>query len=101
MQEFLCLSIVGHSSTAMTRHYYHENEDVLRQAVSAIPAIGKREVFSDRINKIDRIKNDGAEKRGRSANVPARLRRLDKYLAQGLITQEEHDVQRARILAEL
>jgi len=27
--------------------------------------------------------------------------RLDKYLAQGLITQEEYDVQRARILAEL
>ena len=94
-------SIVGHSSTAMTRHYYHENEDVLRQAVAAIPAIGKREVFLDRINKIDRIKNDGAEKRGRSANVPARLRRLDKYFAQGLITQDEHAFQRARILAEL
>ena len=97
-------SIVGHSSTAMTRHYYHENEDVLRQAVAAIPAIGKRdegEEFSDRINRIDRIKNDGAEKRGRSANVPARLRRLDTYFAQGLITQAEHAVQRARILAEL
>ena len=94
-------SIVGHSSTAMTRHYYHENEDVLRQAVAAIPAIGKGEVFSDRINRIDRIKNDGAEKRGRSANVPARLKRLDKYLVQGLITEEEHAAQRARILAEL
>ena len=109
-------SIVGHSSTAMTRHYYHENEEVLRQAVAAIPAIGERGMgngergmgngersgmgrgFSDSINK---IKSDGAEKRGRSASVPARLRRLGKYLAQGLITQEEHDVQRARILAEL
>ena len=29
------------------------------------------------------------------------VRRLDKYLAQGLITQDEHAVQRARILAEL
>ena len=109
-------SIVGHSSTAMTRHYYHANEDALRRAVSAIPAIGERGMgngergmgngersgmgrgFSDSINK---IKSDGAEKRGRSASVPARLRRLGKYLAQGLITQEEHDVQRARILAEL
>jgi len=101
-------SIVGHSSTAMTRHYYHENEDVLRQAVAAIPAIGERGMgnggrsgmetgSSDRINKIDRIKG----KWERSASVPARLKRLDKYLAQGLITQEEHDVQRARILAEL
>ena len=101
-------SIVGHSSTAMTRHYYHENEDVLRQAVAAIPSIGERGMgneewsgrgtgSSDRINKIDRIKRE----RGRSASVPARLKRLDKYLAMGLITQEEHDIQRARILAEL
>ena len=101
-------SIVGHSSTAMTRHYYHENEDVLRRAVAAIPAIGERGMgnggrsgmgtgSSDRINKIDRIKGE----RERSASVPARLKRLDKYLAQGLITQEEHDTQRARILAEL
>ena len=36
-------SIVGHESTAMTRHYYHENEDALRQAVAAIPAIGNGE----------------------------------------------------------
>lgn len=33
-------SIVGHSSTAMTRHYYHANEEVLRRAVNAIPPIG-------------------------------------------------------------
>ena len=33
-------SIVGHESTAMTRHYYHENEAALRKAVAAIPAIG-------------------------------------------------------------
>jgi hypothetical protein len=33
--------------------------------------------------------------------VLARLKRLDKYFAQGLITQDEHAVQRARILAEL
>ena len=38
---------------------------------------------------------------GGDLSIPARLKRLDKYLAQGLITQEEHDVQRARILAEL
>ena len=35
-------SIVGHSSTAMTRHYYHESEAALRKAVDAIPAIGSR-----------------------------------------------------------
>lgn len=32
-------SIVGHESTAMTRHYYHESIDALRTAVSAIPTI--------------------------------------------------------------
>lgn len=33
-------SIVGHESTAMTRHYYHESVDALRSAVNAIPALG-------------------------------------------------------------
>ncbi len=31
-------SIVGHGSTAMTRHYWHESVDALRRAVEAIPA---------------------------------------------------------------
>ena len=32
-------SIVGHESTAMTRHYYHENLDALKSAVAAIPTL--------------------------------------------------------------
>ena len=32
-------SIVGHESTAMTRHYYHENIAALKTAVSAIPRL--------------------------------------------------------------
>ena len=32
-------SIVGHESTAMTRHYYHENLAALKSAVAAIPAL--------------------------------------------------------------
>jgi len=32
-------SIVGHESTAMTRHYYHESVDMLRKAIDAIPTI--------------------------------------------------------------
>ena len=32
-------SIVGHESTAMTRHYYHENINALKSAVSAIPTL--------------------------------------------------------------
>ena len=33
--------IVGHESTTMTRHYYHQDERALRQAVAAIPTIGE------------------------------------------------------------
>lgn len=32
-------TIVGHESTAMTRHYYHENIAALKCAVNAIPAL--------------------------------------------------------------
>ncbi len=32
-------SIVGHESTAMTRHYYHENITALQSAVAAIPTL--------------------------------------------------------------
>ena len=34
-------AIVGHESTAMTRHYYHENVAALQQAVEAIPSISE------------------------------------------------------------
>ena len=34
-------SIVGHESTAMTRHYYHENVAALQKAVEAIPSISE------------------------------------------------------------
>ena len=33
-------SIVGHESTAMTRHYYHENLEALKSAISTLPALG-------------------------------------------------------------
>ena len=34
-------AIVGHESTAMTRHYYHENVAALQKAVEAIPSISE------------------------------------------------------------
>ena len=81
-------SIVGHCSTAMTRHYYHENEDVLRKAVAAIPVIDGRAVAPRPPSPV-------------TSSVPARLRRLANLLKQGLITEEEHAAQRTRILNEL
>ena len=99
-------SIVGHSSTAMTRHYYHENEEVLRQAVAAIPTIGSlstRSTCSTRLPAAPATPNSQLTTHNskRGASVPARLKRLDKYLTQGLITKEEHAFQRTRILGEL
>ena len=95
-------AIVGHSSTAMTRHYYHENEDVLRQAVAAIPAIGTGAAAVPPV-ALPSLGTTVTPPRAvpRQGGVPARLKRLDKYLAQGLITQDEYSAQRARILAEL
>ena len=34
-------SIVGHLSSAMTRHYYHENLNGLKQAIAAMPVMNK------------------------------------------------------------
>ena len=37
----------------------------------------------------------------RREGVPARLRRIDRYLAEGLISEAEHAAARQRILAEM
>ncbi len=39
-------SIVGHESSAMTRHYYHENVEALQRAVEAIPSISETGVVT-------------------------------------------------------
>ena len=89
-------SIVGHCSTAMTRHYYHENEENLRKAVAAIPVIGERGMGNG-----ERGTGNGERARSVASPIPARLRRLANLLKQGLITEEEHAAQRMRILNEL
>ena len=80
-------SIVGHTSTAMTRHYYHPSEVALRQAVNAIPPI-----------------MTGA-KRPRAATVSSsqfcsRLREIEKARRRGLIDAQEYVALRQRILDE-
>ena len=109
-------SIVGHTSTAMTRHYYHENEDALRRAVEAVPSleeIGKREEGRGKREEGRGKRGDGVldtsftelGKRERSLKRPRsvelRLKQLANLIAKGLITQDEHDTQRERILNEL
>lgn len=85
-------SIVGHCSTTMTRHYYHENEAALRKAVDAIPAIGSRVGLVAPAVETHVNRGEGTAKR---------LRRLDALLHKGLISAEEHATARHRILSTL
>ena len=97
-------SIVGHCSTAMTRHHYHENEENLRKAVAAIPVIDGRAVAPRPPSPDAAIRGSGALAASHPrppSPIPARLRRLDNLLKQGLITEGEYAAQRTRILNEL
>ena len=98
----------------MTRHYYHENLDALRSAVASIPVIGKREKGRGKSGDRDEGWGMRDEKdrsplpvprspasRKAGVGVPARLKRLERYRAQGLVTEEEYAATRAKILAEI
>ena len=85
-------SIVGHCSTAMTRHYYHENEDALRQAVAAIPAIDEMEKRPGEVPV-------AGEQRGKE--IPERLRCLEECLSMGLVSKSEYAATRKRLLEEI
>ena len=95
-------SIVGHCSTAMTRHYYHENLDALRSAVASIPAIGELGLGNRKREAGNREPGLGSGRFvPRRESVTKRLRQLDRFLARGIISQEEHATQRARIISEI
>lgn len=86
-------SIVGHTSTAMTRHYYHPSEDALRQAVNAIPPIMTSvQTPPTRTPTPTRISN---------YPLCSRLKEIEKAKSRGLITGEEFHLLRSRILNEL
>ena len=90
-------SIVGHSSTAMTRHYYHENEEMLRQAVAAIPSLDDLKG-----SKSGSKPSNSILQHPRSAQtVEQRLRQLEKLRRKSLISEEEYAASRNRILAEI
>ena len=100
-------SIVGHSSTAMTRHYYHENEEMLRQAVAAIPAVGERGMGNGeqegRALSRPRIGSIGSGRGGKlgGSSIEQRFRQLEKLRRKSLISDEEYTSTRTRILAEI
>lgn len=86
-------AIVGHASSAMTRHYYHPSEEALRQAVCAMPAICAGGARPSR----PRVR--ATLLRGRPG-LCARLRELTKARKGGLISAEEFDALRRSVLAD-
>lgn len=83
-------SIVGHSSTSMTRHYYHENEESLRKAIAAIPLLSRA------------TPSPAPECRARhSESLVQRLKRLEHLLQKQLISTDEYTTLRTRLLNEV
>ena len=96
-------SIVGHTSTAMTRHYYHPNEAALRQAVDAIPAIGRegRSPLRPSVRAALRsVAPPHAISQSARPTLCSRLRELEKALKGRLITADEFADIRQSILAD-
>ena len=89
-------SIVGHSSTAMTRHYYHENEEMLRQVVAAIPSLDDLKG-----GKFTCKPSVGSSPPQTAQTVEQRLRQLEKLRRKSLISDDEYNSTRNRILAEI
>ncbi len=95
-------SIVGHSSTAMTRHYYHENEEVLRRAVASVP--GLTELRGGASIGTLPLSADAGMRRPPSVpvrSVAERLKELEGLLSDKLVTRAEYRAARARILGEI
>ena len=80
-------SIVGHTSAAMTRHYYHPSEDALRQAVNAIPSI---------MTSVKTQRNVATS----PSKFCSRLKEIEKAKSRGLIDAQEYMLLRQRILDE-
>lgn len=97
-------SIVGHASAAMTQHYYHPSEEALRQAVSAIPAIGSCATTSQSVTRhVPTPKSVGLAFHRQPQIKPtlcSRLKELGKARKRGLVTEEEFATLRQTILAD-
>lgn len=77
--------IVGHRSTAMTRHYYHADEERLRMAVAAIPEF-------DALGNIVHRSGDKPvffSRELRERALSQRLRDVQTLLDEGLISEKE------------
>lgn len=95
-------SIVGHTSTAMTRHYYHENEEALRAAVAAIPSLDELRIGTRNAGGARATAQRPTMVATAHTQTPEqRLRQLEKLRKKGLVTDEEYQNSRQRILYDL
>jgi integrase len=92
-------SIVGHSSTAMTRHYYHENLEALSKAIAAIPVMGPTHMKRALIAHPPSQPSGGTVMK--SDFIESRLKKLVRLAEKGLISPDEFSTHRARILNEV
>lgn len=91
-------AIVGHTSTSMTRHYYHPSESALRQAIDAIPAVGSvTQAPRPCVAKAPSPSYFAIRER---PNLCTRLKELEKAKKRGLISIEEFSAVRKRILSD-
>jgi len=91
-------SIVGHTTTAMTRHYYHEKESDLWRAVNAIPNLSA--TCHEREESAARVPNNDIAER-HALPIRDRLEALKALLADQTISQDEYKTARLKILAEV
>ena len=85
-----------------TRELLEAKDSAHRQAVEAIPAIGADAACAPAVARSPSGADNLSRRRpARREGVPARLKRLERYRAQGLVTEEEYAATRAKILAEI
>ncbi|MCR5414824.1 MAG: site-specific integrase [Kiritimatiellae bacterium] len=94
-------SIVGHTSTSMTRHYYHANEAALREAVSAVPTFGPDGTVTPGFAPVKGRAGNGFALPARRHTAAFRLGQLEKMRVKGLITADEYQNLRQTILAQV
>lgn len=94
-------SIVGHSSSAMTRHYYHENEDALRRAVESVPSMAAIKSGCKPPDRTAASEPQPCRSASFGTRIPQRLKRLDRLFKDGLLSEAEHAEARRRIIAEI
>lgn len=88
-------AIVGHTTTAMTRHYYHADEDGLRMAVASVPEF---DAWGDVVQRGDAPMFE--TRADRDEATAQRLREVEALFEEGFISERECNDACMRIACE-